>query len=127
MLVPNSLGYSNIQNMRVLNIGWIGERRKNQTLIDFATKSGNDLLSLFERDGQNVLGEYNAPNYYGIDIWALAANIAYGPKSLPMTANARTILCRMWDDIANHYNPVSENLQSSRFWVPPSFAFSKRY
>ncbi|KXJ85475.1 hypothetical protein Micbo1qcDRAFT_154218 [Microdochium bolleyi] len=104
------LGYSNIELMRALTTGWIGKRRNNATLTAFATQQGTALLKLFERDGQNVLGEYNAPNYYGIDIWALAANMAYGPKDLPMTGNAKIILSKLWDDIAAHYNPYLGNM-----------------
>lgn len=104
------LGYSNPGIMRALTTGWIGKRKNNKKLIDFAHEQGKDLLKLFERDGQNVLSEYNAPNYYGIDIWALAANMAYGPKDAPMTKNAKIILEKLWDDIAAHYNPYLGNV-----------------
>ncbi|KAI1862105.1 uncharacterized protein JN550_010570 [Neoarthrinium moseri] len=104
------LGYSNPALMRALTVGWIGERRGNQTLIDFAWKQGEDLLALFERDGQDVLSEYNAPTYYGMDMWALAANRAYGPKDAPMTKNAAVIISELWKDIAAHYNPFLGNM-----------------
>lgn len=104
------LGYSNPQIMRALTVGWIGTRRQNQTLIDFAWTKGEELLALFQRDGQNVLSEYNAPNYYGVDMWALAANVAYGPKDAPMTKNAPYIMTEVWKDIAVHYNPFLGNM-----------------
>ncbi|RGP69206.1 hypothetical protein FLONG3_7842 [Fusarium longipes] len=103
------LGYSNPAIMRTLTTGWIGKRKNNKELINFAKEQGNDLLKLFKKDG-NALAEYNAPNYYGIDIWALAANIAYGPKEDPMTKNAKFILEQLWDDIAAHYNPYLGNM-----------------
>ncbi|ORY71051.1 uncharacterized protein BCR38DRAFT_491923 [Pseudomassariella vexata] len=102
--------YSNIAIMRALNVGCIGTRRNNQTLIEFARQSGNDIMALFQREGQNVLGEYNAPNYYGIVNWALAANIAYGPADAPMTLGAPLIIRELWKDIAAHYNPFLGNM-----------------
>ncbi|TDZ36463.1 hypothetical protein CTRI78_v011303 [Colletotrichum trifolii] len=104
------LGYSNPGLMRALTVGWIGARRQNATFVDFANQHGSDVLTLFKQDGRNTLGEYNAPNYYGMDIWALAANIAYGPKKATMTANSAYILTRLWKDVADHYNPYLGNL-----------------
>ncbi|KAK0388287.1 hypothetical protein NLU13_4532 [Sarocladium strictum] len=103
------LGYSNPSIMRCLTTGWAGKRKNNTVLTAFAEEQGKDILKLFQRD-QNALAEYNAPNYYGIDIWALAANIAYGPADAPMTTNAKTILHDMWDDVAAHYNPYLGNM-----------------
>lgn len=104
------LGYSNPGLMRILTVGWIGARRNNATFIDFANKKGTEILELFQYNGSNTLGEYNAPNYYGMDIWALSANIAYGPRNATMTSNAEIILTTLWDDIADHYNPYLGNL-----------------
>lgn len=104
------LGYSNPQLMRCLTVGWIGARRNNQTFIDFANEKGTQLLDLFQANGSNTLGEYNAPTYYGMDIWALAANIAYGPANATMTTNAEYMLTELWKDIADHYNPYLRNL-----------------
>lgn len=104
------LGYTNPQLMRCLTVGWIGARRNNQNLIDFANEKGTQLLALFQANGSNTLGEYNAPTYYGMDIWALVANIAYGPANATMTTNAAYILTELWKDIADHYNPYLRNL-----------------
>ncbi|KAK8052368.1 hypothetical protein PG993_003753 [Apiospora rasikravindrae] len=104
------LAYSNPGLMRALTTGWAGKRKNNQTLLDFAKKQGEDLLSLFQRGGQDVMGEYNAPNYYGVDIWALATNAKYGPKDLPMTNDSRIMLKGLWDDIAHQYNPFLGNM-----------------
>ncbi|TEA11263.1 hypothetical protein C8034_v007860 [Colletotrichum sidae] len=105
-----TLGYSNPGLMRALTVGWIGARRQNATFVNFANQHGSDVLTLFTQDGRNTLGEYNAPNYYGMDIWALAANIAYGPENATMTANSAYILTQLWEDIADHYNPYLGNL-----------------
>lgn len=120
------LGYSNPQLMRCLTVGWIGARRANQTMIDFANDKATQLLALFQGPNHynnssngttessamfNTLGEYNAPTYYGMDIWALAANIAYGPPNATMTAHAAPyMLTELWTDIAAHYNPYLRNL-----------------
>ncbi|KAH8884077.1 hypothetical protein GQ53DRAFT_880375 [Thozetella sp. PMI_491] len=104
------LGYSNPGIMRALTVGWIGARRENSTFIDFANTQGTQLLELFQDGGENVLGEYNAPTYYGVDTWALAANIKYGPCNATMTTNAGTILTELWKDIADHYNPYLGNM-----------------
>lgn len=104
------LGYTNPQYMRCLLVGWIGARRNNQTMVDFANTHGDALVALFRANGSNTLGEYNAPTYYGMDIWALAANIAYGPAAASLTTHAAAILAELWDDIAAHYNPYLRNL-----------------
>jgi hypothetical protein len=102
-------GYTNPAIMRALTVGWVGARTKNQTLIDFANKSGSDILKLFNA-GSKVFSEYNAPTYYGIDIWALAASIKYGPKDQSMTKNAPYLLTELWNDIGEHYNAYLGNL-----------------
>lgn len=105
------LAYSNPALMRCLTVGWIGARRQNATFTNFANEQGQQLLELFQANGSNTLGEYNAPTYYGMDIWALAASIAYGPKTATMTTHAAEyILTALWQDIADHYNPYLGNL-----------------
>jgi hypothetical protein len=63
--------------MRALVVGWIGVRHEKPEFIDHANERGDHLLKLFEGDGYNTLGKYNSPRYYGMDTWALVANIAY--------------------------------------------------
>lgn len=104
------LGYTNPQLMRCLVVGWVGARRANQAMVAFADDKADELLALFRANGSDTLGEYNAPTYYGMDIWALAANIAYGPADARMTAHAGPILRALWADIADHYNPYLRNL-----------------
>ncbi|OHF02548.1 hypothetical protein CORC01_02243 [Colletotrichum orchidophilum] len=104
------VAYSNPSLMRALTVGWIGARRNNATFINFANSQGTKLLELFKANGSNTLGEYNAPNYYGIDVWALAANIDYGPRHATMTKNAEFILKKLWDDVADHYNAYLGNV-----------------
>lgn len=109
---PDNLvtAYSNPALMRALNVGWIGARLNNKTFIDFANTQGDEILALFNANGSKTLGEYNAPNYYGEDVWALAAMIKYGPKDATVTKSAPYILTELWKDIAEHYNPYLGNL-----------------
>jgi hypothetical protein len=101
--------YTNPALMRSLTVGWIGARTNNQTLIEFANTQASDIYELFTA-GSNTFGEYNAPSYYGIDIWALAASIKYGPKSQFLTKKAPWLLQELWKDIADHYNAYLGNL-----------------
>lgn len=102
-------GYTNPGIMRALTVGWVGAKTNNKTYIDFANKSGDDITALFKA-GSNVFTEYNAPTYYGIDIWALAAAIKYGPKDQSMTKNAPFLLTELWKDIGEHYNAFLGNV-----------------
>lgn len=100
--------YTNPALMRALTVGWVGARTKNQTLIDYANTQGTEILDLFKK-GDNVFTEYNALTYYGEDIWALLANIKYGPSNSTMTLNSPFLLAHLWDDIATHYNAYLGN------------------
>ena len=104
------IGYSNIQLMRNLLVGWTGERLNNQTFIDFARHNGDELFALFSREGANTLGEYNSPVYAGISQVALGMHLKYGPKDSPLTVHAGTIVNELWKDIAQRYNPFLGNL-----------------
>lgn len=101
-------GYTNPALMRALTVGWTGYRTGNQTLIDYANTQGTEVTELFKA-GPNTFTEYNAPTYYGMDVWALTANIKYGPKNYTMTENAPYLLKEMWEDIAQHYNAYLGN------------------
>jgi hypothetical protein len=102
--------YSNPAIMRALVVGWIGARRNNANLINFANDQGTKLLQLFQLNGANTLSEYNSPGYYGIDTWALGAHLKYGPKDQTMTSSAKIILREMWTDLADHYNGYLGNM-----------------
>ncbi|KKY28609.1 hypothetical protein UCRPC4_g00414 [Phaeomoniella chlamydospora] len=82
-----ALAYTNPGFMRTLIVGWIGERLENQTLIDFANGQGTMLLELFRVNGSNTAGEYNAPTYYGMDMWALGATLKYGAEVVTEAIN----------------------------------------
>lgn len=106
-LIP---AYTNPGYMRCLTVGWIGHRLNNQTFIEYANWQGTMLLDLFKANGSNTLGEYNAPTYYGMDMWAMGANIKYGPPDATFTKNAPYILTHVWEDVAAHYNNYLGNL-----------------
>ncbi|KAF4628324.1 hypothetical protein G7Y89_g9829 [Cudoniella acicularis] len=100
--------YTNPGLMRALTVGWTGARTNNQTLIDYANTKAAEITQLF-KDGPNAFSEYNALTYYGMDIWALGANIKYGPKNATMTLDSPFLLTEMWADIAEHYNAYLGN------------------
>jgi hypothetical protein len=77
-------------------------------MIDFANEKGDEITELFKASS-NVFTEYNALTYDGEDIWALGANLKYGPKNNSMTVNAPFLLKEMWADIAQHYNAYLGN------------------
>lgn len=62
-------------------------------------------MELFQSTGSNVLSEYNAPTYYGMDTWALAGAIKYAPENATIVKTSKVMLTDMWADIAAHYNP----------------------
>jgi len=101
--------YTNPGLMRAFTVGWIGDRTNNQTMIDFANTHASEIYELFTA-GSNVFGEYNAPTYYGIDVWALAISIKYGLKDQFLTQKAPWLLQQLWKDIAQSYNAYLGNL-----------------
>lgn len=104
------LAYTNPRYMRALNVGWIRSRLNNQTFINFGNEQGIELYELFTKNGANTLGEYNAPTYYAMDVWALGAMAKYGPKNATFTKHFKTIMAAVWEDIAEHYNPYLGNI-----------------
>lgn len=102
-------GYTNPGLMRALTVGWVGHRTNNQTLIDFANSRASDIFDLFTL-GSNTFGEYNAPTYYGVNVWALAASIKYGSPDQFLTMNAPFLLSELWKDISDHYNAFLGNM-----------------
>ncbi|OMP86697.1 Beta-galactosidase [Diplodia seriata] len=105
-----TLGYSNPAYMRAVMVSWIGHRLNNSTFTDFADLQGQLLLALFTWNDSNTLGEYDAPTYYGMDIWALSAAIKYTPTNSTIKSTAEYVLPALWTDIAAHYNPHLKNL-----------------
>ncbi|OOQ88820.1 hypothetical protein PEBR_11594 [Penicillium brasilianum] len=97
--------YSNPALMRSWYVSWIGERRNNETFIKYANDQADTILELFQSTGSNVLSEYNAPTYYGMDTWALAGAIKYAPENATIVKTSKVMLTDMWADIAAHYNP----------------------
>ena len=101
--------YTNPGLMRAFTVGWIGARTNNQTLIDFADSHASDIYQIFTA-GSDVFGEFNAPTYYGIDVWALAASIKYGLPGQFLTTKAPFMLQALWKDVAISYNAYLGNM-----------------
>ncbi|KAH6880028.1 hypothetical protein B0T10DRAFT_531992 [Thelonectria olida] len=108
-----TVGYINTALVRSLVVGWIGRRLNNKEYIDFANSQGSQILNLFKDNGElgeDALSESGLPSYYGLDLWALAANIKYGPPDSTMTHGAQYIMTELWRDVAAHWNPYLGNL-----------------
>ncbi|KAI4646498.1 uncharacterized protein J4E79_010560 [Alternaria viburni] len=105
-----TIGYTNPAMMRALLCEYIGTRRSNSTFTSFAEDQGKRILQLFQREGAETVSEYNAPTYYGIDVWAMGAQIKYGVGNSSMTKAAKYILPRMMGDLADHYNGYLGNV-----------------
>ncbi|KAH6870641.1 hypothetical protein BKA58DRAFT_180334 [Alternaria rosae] len=105
-----TIGYTNPAMMRALLCEYIGTRRSNSTFLSFAEDQGKKILQLFQREGAETLSEYNAPTYYGIDVWAMGAQIKYGVSDSSMTKAAKYILPKMMGDLAEHYNGYLGNV-----------------
>ncbi|KAM5350119.1 hypothetical protein ACJ41O_006624 [Fusarium nematophilum] len=105
-----TIAYTNPALMRAWFVGWIGARRHNQQFVEYADSQAQQILKLFKSTGDNVFSEYNSPAYYGMDAWALAGAIKYGPEGSAMTENAKYLMTEMWKDIAEHWNPYLGNL-----------------
>jgi hypothetical protein len=101
--------YTNPGLMRAFTVGWIGARTNNQTLIDFANSHASDIYQVFTA-GSDVFGEFNAPTYYGIDVWALAASIKYGRPGQFLTTKAPFMLQALWKDVTESYNAYLGNM-----------------
>lgn len=65
-----TIAYSNPALLRALLVGWTGHHLGQYELTDFTNEQENMIYELFTRNGANVFSEYNAPTYYGIDIFA---------------------------------------------------------
>jgi len=101
--------YTNPAIMRTLTVGWVGAKTGNQTLINYANEQGTLITELFNAS-HGAFSEYNAPTYYGEDIWALAASLKYGVANQTMTLVAPYLLSTLWVDIAEHYNAYLGNM-----------------
>lgn len=57
-----------------------------------------------------IQGEYNAPTYYGMDIYALVAAIKYAPANSTIKSTSSYVLSELWKDLASHYNGYLKNM-----------------
>jgi hypothetical protein len=66
-----------------------------------------EVYSLFKQQG--AFNEFNAPTYYGVDLYGLGLWREYG-STAHMRELGSTMEAGMWNDIANFYQPNMRNL-----------------
>ncbi len=66
-----------------------------------------EVYRLFSRHG--TFNEYNAPTYYGVDLYGLALWREYGSTPL-MRSNGRAMEAALWNDLADFYQPRLRNM-----------------
>jgi hypothetical protein len=103
-LVPS---YSNIALMYGALWDFAAAHDSNR---DWRTQSAAwtaEVYRLFRQ--HNAFNEYNAPTYYGVDLYGLALWREYGSTEA-IRSMGRTMEASLWDDIALFYQPEMRNL-----------------
>lgn len=103
--VPAS--YTNIALMTAFLLQYGAERFG---VADWSTRSEQLATAILERFRvNNTFDEYNAPTYYGIDLYALALWRAYGGSALLREGGAE-MEAALWRDIAQFYHAEMRNI-----------------
>ena len=103
-LVPS---YSNIALMYGALWNFAAVHDHNAQWLHDSAAWNQAVFDLFSRYG--TFNEYNAPTYYGIDLFGLALWREYG-STQHMRDMARTMEYGLWKDIATFYQPELRNL-----------------
>ncbi len=103
-LVPS---YSNIALMYGALWDFAAVHDKNAAWLSQSTAWTNEVYRLFQQ--YRTFDEFNAPTYYGVDLYGLALWREYG--STPhMREIARDMEAGLWTDIADFYQPNLRNI-----------------
>jgi hypothetical protein len=103
-LVPS---YSNIALMHGAMWDFAAVHDKNAAWKTASAAWTAEVFRLFRQ--HNTFNEYNAPTYYGVDLYGLALWREYG-SSASMRAMGRTMEAALWDDMADFYQPTLRNI-----------------
>ncbi len=103
-LVPS---YSNIALMYGALWDFAAVHDNNADWLSRSQAWTEAVYSLFQRYG--TFNEYNAPTYYGVDLYGLALWREYG-STLRMRRLGRTMEAALWNDLANFYQPELRNI-----------------
>ncbi|GAA3751387.1 hypothetical protein [Terriglobus aquaticus] len=99
--------YSNIALMYGVEWEFAAQRSNNAEWKQKAAAWNAEVFRLFRE--HNTFYEYNAPTYYGVDLYGLQLWNRYGiaPATRQMGS---TMQATLWRDIADFYNPLLRNL-----------------
>lgn len=103
-LVPS---YSNIALMYGALWNFAALHDNNPDWLRQSTAWTNEVYRLFQQ--YRTFNEFNAPTYYGVDLYGLALWREYG-STLHMREMARDMESGLWDDIADFYQPNLRNI-----------------
>lgn len=103
-LVPS---YSNIALMYGALWNFAAVHDKNADWLSQSTAWANEVYRLFEQ--YRTFDEFNAPTYYGVDLYGLALWREYG-STRHMREIARDMEAGLWTDIADFYQPNLRNI-----------------
>jgi hypothetical protein len=103
-LIPS---YSNIALMHGALWDFAATHNGNR---DWAVRSAAwnaEVFRLFRE--HNTFSEYNAPTYYGVDLYGLALWREYG-STAKMQEMGRIMESALWDDMSDYYQPALRNI-----------------
>jgi hypothetical protein len=103
-LVPS---YSNIALMYGALWDFAARHDRNADWVKRSAEWTEAVYSLFHRYG--TFNEYNAPTYYGVDLYGLALWREYG-STQQMRQAGRTMEAGLWNDLADFYQPQLRNI-----------------
>jgi hypothetical protein len=103
-LVPS---YSNIALMYGALWDFAAVHDHNADWLSQSTAWTNEVYRLFQQ--QRTFNEFNAPTYYGVDLYGLALWREYGSTS-HMREIAQDMEVGLWTDIADFYQPDLRNI-----------------
>jgi hypothetical protein len=93
--------------MRAFLLDYAGTRLKNPAFTRRGTELAGEIYGLFKET--KAFQEYNAPTYYGVDLYALALWRTDAPNPR-LRALGASMEADLWRDIARFYHAGLKNL-----------------
>lgn len=100
--------YTNPALMRAFSTGWLGQRIGDANFTQTAEREAKSLYEIYQTSN-NSLTEFNAPTYYGIDMWALSLWSKYAPSNSSLAKYGPLMLSGLWDTMGEYYNANLKN------------------
>ncbi|KZV70557.1 hypothetical protein PENSPDRAFT_607210 [Peniophora sp. CONT] len=102
--------YTNPWLMGTIVMSYIGHKMNDTELINKANDDAQAVYDLFTFNELNTFSEYNCPTYTGVDIFALALWIRYGPEGTKLKEYGSYMLNYTMLDLADFYHADLRNL-----------------